>query len=109
MEKFIVGVIGFMIGCIATCGVVLGMSIVRGPDKDIKVLETSYDEYKTLIGYDPNDPIYKFIPEAPKDWRDKFGTSERTRLMHSISELRVVVAAQGQILTDLKKDPNEIN
>jgi hypothetical protein len=52
--------------------------------------------------YDPNDPAYKYIPEADPTWIEKFGASERTRLLHSISELRFVVAAQGKRLVELE-------
>lgn len=62
-------------------------------------------ERDLLWSYDPNDRAYKFIPEAPDDWIAEFGTSERTRLLHSISELRVVVAAQGKRILALE-DPN---
>jgi len=55
-----------------------------------------YAGSKHSDNYDTSDTIYKFIPEAPQDWIDKFGQSERTRLMHSISELRVVVQEQSK-------------
>lgn len=50
------------------------------------------------FSYDPNDPAYKFIPAAPQDWIDRFGDNERTRLLHTISEIRVVVANIGNRL-----------
>jgi len=62
--------------------------------------------------YDPNDDIYKFIPPAGDDWIGEFGDSERTRLVHSISELRVVVAQVSARQIALEKfvtgihDPN---
>jgi len=62
----------------------------------------------TTESYDPNDGAYKFIPEAPADWREQFGTNERTRLLHSISELRVVVARQGRLLMEMR-DPNKVD
>ena len=71
--------------------------------------------------FDPCDPAYKFIQTnygepnkpkwqaAPDDWIQKFGNNERTALIHSISELRVVVAAQSKRLMALedwqKKQP----
>jgi hypothetical protein len=63
---------------------------------------------------DPCDPIYKFIPPADPSWTEMFGDNERTRLIHSISELRVVVVDQGIRLLGLEKaldpnDPNEVN
>ncbi len=51
--------------------------------------------------YDPNDAAYKFIPAAPADWIEMFGDNERTRLLHSISELRVVVNRQGETIDAL--------
>ena len=78
--------------------------------------------------FDPCDPAYKFIQTnfgepnkpkwqaAPDDWILKFGNNERTMLIHSISELRVVVAQQTKRLMVLEaihkdeltpKDPNE--
>lgn len=65
--------------------------------------------------YDPNDPIYRYIPPAESSWIEQFGDNERTRLLHSISEIRVVVAAQSKRLFELESrfpdvngvDPNE--
>jgi hypothetical protein len=73
-------------------------------------------EEKGIVVYDPNDPIYKFVPKAPEDWITRFGASERTRLIHAVSELRVVVLAQNKLLQELKTwhdtqivvDPNHI-
>ncbi len=50
------------------------------------------------IVYDPNHAIYKFIPLADKSWVDMFGDTDDTRMKHSLSELRVVVAAQGNLI-----------
>jgi len=52
--------------------------------------------------YDPNDPIYKFIPLAGEDWIDRFGDTEKTRLYHAISEIRVVVATQTRAIIELQ-------
>ena len=59
--------------------------------------------------YDPNDPIYKFIPEAGDDWKKTFGDTDDTRMKHTISEIRVMVAQIGQRLLVLENlaDPNE--
>ena len=60
--------------------------------------------------YDQNDPAYRFVPAAPDEWKELFGDNERTRLIHSISEMRVVIAAQGGRILELEKrlaDPNE--
>jgi hypothetical protein len=65
-------------------------------------------EYLQNLNYDPNDPIYKFIPEADPSWIKEFGDNERVRLIHSISELRVVVANMGKRLLELEKEPNEV-
>jgi hypothetical protein len=63
---------------------------------------------KKKDSYNPNDLAYKFIPPAPKEWTDQFGDTERTRLIHSISELRIVVANQSRHILALEKkiDPN---
>lgn len=53
--------------------------------------------------FDPCDPAYKFLQPPPKDWAEKFGANERTMLIHAISELRVVVAAQGKRLMALEE------
>lgn len=66
--------------------------------------------------FDPCDPAYKFLQAPPKDWAEKFGANERTMLIHAVSELRVVVAAQGRRLLALEDwqkkqgifDPNAI-
>ena len=68
---------------------------------------------------DPNDPsfdmAYKFLQMPTKDWTDQFGANERTLLIHALSELRVVVAAQSRRLMDLEErivvlepDPNAL-
>jgi hypothetical protein len=63
--------------------------------------------------YDPNDPLYKFIPPAPQDWIDIGGDTERTRIIHRISELSVVMSAQSKKILELEseidelKDPND--
>jgi hypothetical protein len=82
-------------------------------EQRIKALESK--------SYDPNDPIYKFIPEADPSWIKEFGDNERTRLLHTISELRFVVAMQGKRMMELEQwlktqygldelysDPNEV-
>ncbi len=51
--------------------------------------------------YDPNDAAYKFIPAAPADWIEMFGDNERTRLIHSLSEARVVLNRQGKTIEAL--------
>lgn len=65
--------------------------------------------------FDPCDPAYKFMVPPPKDWAEKFGNNERTMLIHAVSELRVVVAAQSKRLLALEEwqkkqpvwDPND--
>ena len=59
--------------------------------------------------FDPCDPAYKFLQPPPKDWADKFGNSERTCLIHAISELRVVVAVQGQRILELEKGLKDVD
>ena len=70
--------------------------------------------------FDGSDPAYKFfqitfgdandpnVQAAPDDWVGQFGDSERTLLLHTISELRVVVASQGRKLMDLESRIKEI-
>lgn len=65
--------------------------------------------------FDAGDPAYKFfqtnygepnkpkMQAAPDDWIQKFGNNERTMLLHTISELRVVVAQQGDRILGLEK------
>lgn len=50
--------------------------------------------------YDPCDAVYKFLQPAPADWTKQFGNNERTCLIHSISELRVVVANMGKVVAE---------
>lgn len=71
--------------------------------------------------FDPCDPIYKFIQinygepnkpkwqAAPDDWILKFGNNERTMLLHSISELRVVAAAQSKRILALEQKQKPYN
>ncbi len=60
--------------------------------------------------YDPNNPIYKFIPEAGDDWKKAFGDTDDTRMKHTISEMRVIMAGIGRRLLVLENlaDPNEV-
>ena len=66
--------------------------------------------------FDPCDPAYKYLAPPPKDWAGPFGNNERTMLIHAVSELRMVVAAQGKRLIELEKrvkasepvDPNTV-
>jgi len=65
--------------------------------------------------FDPCDPAYKFFQirygdpsnpkwqAAPDEWIQRFGNNERTMLLQTISELRVVVAAQGKRLMEFEK------
>lgn len=70
------------------------------------------------LAYDSADGIYKFIPVADKTWTDQFGDNHKTRMVHSQSELRVVVADQGRRLLALTErvtalepvvDPNTVD
>lgn len=61
---------------------------------------------------DPNDPIYTGLVKLPDTWKDKYGDSDRSRLMFNITTLIQVVINQGErikILEEklLPKDPNE--
>jgi len=52
---------------------------------------------------DPNDPNSpKKVQAAPDDWISAFGNNERTMLFHTLSELRVIVAQQGNRLINLE-------
>ena len=69
--------------------------------------------------FDVNDPAYKFFqtnygePNAPKlqsapdDWVQRFGDSERTMLLHAVSELRVAVAIQSKRILEIEKWKDE--
>lgn len=59
--------------------------------------------------FDPCDPAYKFLQPPPKDWAEKFGYSERTMLIHAISELRAVVAQQGKRLMALESGLKDVD
>ncbi len=65
------------------------------------------------VAYDPNDAIYKFIPVAGDDWIEQFGDTDDTRMKHTVSELRVVVASVSKRLLALENqnvvvDPNDV-
>ena len=66
--------------------------------------DPAYKFFQTTFG-DANDPN---VQAAPDDWVGQFGDSERTLLLHTISELRVVVASQGRKLMDLESRIKEI-
>jgi len=81
--------------------------------------------------FDPCDPAYKYMQTnygepntprwqaAPDDWVQRFGDNERTMLLHAVSELRVVAAAQSKRILALEAwqkeqplwqiDPNGVN
>ena len=61
--------------------------------------DPAYKFFQTKYG-DPNNPKYQ---AAPDEWIAKFGNNERTMLLHAISELRVVVAAQAKRLAVLEE------
>ena len=108
--------IGLIIMAIAGCDEKDGLSVINYNaieqiKEDIALIHpfmTELNSYSKL--YDPNRPEYKFLQPAPKDWTDRFGDTERTCLIHAISELRVVVAAQSRRLLELEKklEPNEV-
>jgi hypothetical protein len=89
-------------------GVVLGMCFMAGIyvwEEAVGYIPAHVKEYvqqELEEVYDPNAPEYRWIPEAPSDWTGQFGANERTRLLHAISELRAVVAAQGKRLLALE-------
>lgn len=71
--------------------------------------------------FDPCDPAYRFFQlrygepneptrwqSAPSDWVARFGDNERTMLLHAVSELRVIVAAQGRRILALEADSNDV-
>lgn len=72
---------------------------VRYPVGEAVPVET-YTE--PLDPCDP-DPAHKFLALPPEDWARQFGNNERTMLIHAVSELRVIVAAQGKRLLELEK------
>ena len=65
------------------------------------------EEKHSLLEYDPNELIYQYIPPAHETWRQQFGDNERTRILHTISELRVSLALLNDRVKKLEaKDPN---
>jgi len=104
-----------LIGVILAIGIITAAILATGPRYTVgqPVPASVYTE-----PFDPCDPAYKFLQPPPKDWADQFGNNERTCLIHAISELRVVVAAQGKRILELEAwrqkhdpkpvDPNEV-
>ena len=68
------------------------------------------DKIKSLEPvYDPNNLIYRYIPPAHESWIKEFGDNERTRLFHSVSEIRMIQAAlNGRLLALENPDPNGV-
>lgn len=58
--------------------------------------------------YDANDPIYQFIPIPPANWVESFGDNERSRVLHSVSELRLVLATMGRTIITLEAEVQEL-
>ena len=101
----------------------LCMAMVRYPvgkpvPTDVYTASFEQDDIYKFLQTDYGEPNKPKLQSAPNDWIEKFGDNERTLLFHTISELRVVVANQGQrivTLTDrldnmeakLVRDPND--
>lgn len=63
--------------------------------------------------YDPNDPAYKYLPTPPAKWLERFGDSERSRVLYGISAVRVQQEMQSQALAKIQRtlaggEPNEV-
>lgn len=62
---------------------------------------------------DPNDPVYKYLPPPPAKWLERFGDTERSRLLYGISAVRVQQEMQSQALAKIQRtlagsEPNEV-
>jgi hypothetical protein len=84
-------------------GFVVGVIYVNITDKETGAVDIKQE----ISEYDPNDPMYNFIPMAHVSWREKYGDNERTRLIYSISEMRVAIAGINKILTRDANEPNK--
>ncbi len=93
------------IGVVLAVGIITASILAAGPRYPVgqPVASSVYTE-----PFDPCDPAYRFINPPPKDWAEKFGNSERTMLIHAVSELRVVVAAQGARILSLEADVKKL-
>lgn len=67
-------------------------------------------EGPVLVGpsYDANDAIYQFIPVPPDNWVDQFGDNERSRVLHSLSELRIVLGTMGRTMITMQTELQEL-
>jgi hypothetical protein len=63
-----------------------------------------------LVGpvYDPNDPIYQWIPIPPDGWVEIHGDNERSRVLHCISEMRLALGTMGRKIIDLEAEVKEL-
>ncbi len=106
MKETAIGFVCFSLGIITMC-------IVASyePEPEAVVFDCTEQEGGIEIvdtSYDPNDPIFRYIPPADETWTEQFGDTERTRLIHSISEVRVLLANVSKRLM-LLEDPNGVS
>jgi hypothetical protein len=104
-----------LLGCFVFAGIqvdpeaydkIIQSLIVVNNDK-IKIIE---DRLDALEAYDPNDALYRLIPPAHESWIEIGGDNHKTRITHSLSEVRMVTGALGRRVLALEKfhpDPNE--
>jgi hypothetical protein len=106
-------VIGFVIGSLTITVLGYYYDCKYGQDVNITELEklveaeSEPNDHELNPNYDPNDPIYQFIPAAHDSWIEKFGDSHKTRMVHSISELRVITGQLGKRLLELEKQESK--
>ena len=71
---------------------------------------------ESISPYDPNDPIYQYIPRAHESWTTQFGDNHKTRMIHAVSELRVqqailskrMAALEKELAPEVPSDPNGV-
>jgi hypothetical protein len=86
-------------------------------------IESKLDTYLTILGnqvnndtawtdesFDPNDPIYNLLWKMTPEWQEKFGDSERSRIISNLSstngvliELIKMVNAQAERIKALEE------
>jgi hypothetical protein len=70
-----------------------------------------YDSGITSVSFDPNAPMYRYLPKPPPAWTTQYGETEASRVAWAITALRVEQVQQGKKLALVKdicfNDPNE--
>lgn len=100
--------IGIMIGLCFMLAAMVRYEVGRAVPANVYTVPFEADGIYKFMQTNYGEPNKPKIQSAPDDWIKQFGNNERTLLFHTLSELRIVVAAQAKRIAALE-DPNIVN